>query len=234
MRWATSGTIDKKHTRTEQMRMEQGYFHEMMELQKTNGKPFVAEAQITKAADATSFPAVTAETLGGPVAEMALPASLQNKVSLVAVSFKQFGFVQLDSWIQPFLEVVTAASAADDASGKGLKQQRKKRAGRGRGGNGSTQIVQLSALEGGFIANLLKGSMKGGLLKAIPPERHATALVFVGDVDPLCEGLAISNRLIGHAFLVDANGKIRWRACGAATEEEVRRLGTCVAELLAE
>ena len=212
--------------------MEQGYFHEMMELQKTNGKPFVAEAQITKAADAKSFPAVTAETLGGP--EMALPASLQNKVSLVAVSFKQFGFVQLDSWIQPFLEVVTAASAADDASGKMLKQQRKKRAGRSRGGSGSMQIVQLSALEGGFIANLLKGSMKGGLLKAIPPDRHATALVFVGDVDPLCEGLAISNRLIGHAFLVDPNGKVRWRACGAATEEEVRHLRTCVAELLAE
>ena len=78
--------------------------------------------------------------------------------------------------------------------------------------------MQLSALEGGFIANLLKGSMKGGLAKAIPPERHATALVFAGDVDPLCDGLAITNRLIGHAFLVDSAGRVRWRACGVATE----------------
>ena len=93
-------------------------------------------------------------------------------------------------------------------------------------------LVQVSALEGGFITNLLKGAMMGGLTKAIPPKRHSTALVFVGDVDPLCDCLDVTNRLIGHAFLVDGTGKVRWRACGRATEEEVRYLRACISELM--
>jgi len=34
-------------------------------------------------------------------------------------------------------------------------------------------------MEGGFIANLLKGSVKSGLVTATPPELHATSIVAV-------------------------------------------------------
>ena len=226
----------KQHTRAEKLRMEKGYFHEMLELQKTNGKPFIAEDKLVDVDSAAIFPALTGETLGGAAAELELPASLQakngtTKVSLVALSFKQFGFEQLDSWIHPFLQAAQEAQGTSAAEPAQYPQKIRKGT-RGRRASESFQVMQLSALEGGFIANLLKGSMKGGLAKAIPPERHATALVFVGDVDPLCDGLAITNRLIGHAFLVDSAGRVRWRACGVATELEEQRLRACVEMLL--
>ena len=209
-------------TRAERLAMEQGYFHEMMQLQKTKGKPFHAEAGLAPAATAPTFPSVTADALLG--GEISLPAAAHGKITLVALSFKQFGFVQLPSYIEPF----QAEAAALQAKGCGS-------ASKGKGGASSkpaqAQVVQLSAMEGGFIANLLKGSVTAGLLKATPASLHATSAVFVGDVDPLCNGLEVDNRLLGHAFLLDADAKVRWRACGAATPDEVKGLKGALAAL---
>ena len=116
--------------------VEKGYFHEMVELQKTKGKPFVAEQSLNDAMEAVKVPALAAETLNG--GELALPAALEGKVTLLALSFKQFGFMQLESWAAPFSELA-----------EGTK-------------GGALQVVQLSAVDKGFIANLLRGSMING------------------------------------------------------------------------
>ena len=171
----------------------------MVELQKTKGKPFVAAAGVREAKESQHFPSVTGETLKG--GELSLPAACRGKVTLVALSFKQFGFVQLESWVKPFL-----------ANRGALK------------GKPPVQVVQLSAMEGGFIANLLKGSVVSGLTKATPPALHGNSLVYVGGLDLLCEGLDVSNRLVGHVFLVDPEARVRWRGCGPASGLELDRL----------
>ena len=70
--------------------------------------------------------------------------------------------------------------------------------------------MQVSAIDAGFIANLLKGSMNTGLKQSIDEKRHGTALVFIGDTDAICDSLHVTNKLVGHVFLVDSAGRIRW------------------------
>lgn len=202
---AAASVDTTKKTRAERLAAEQGYFHEMVELQKTKGKPFVAAAGVRAEVESQPFPSVTGDTLAG--GELSLPAGCRGKVTLVALSFKQFGFAQLESWVKPFMERV-------HEKGKSKCEIKPP----------PVQVVHLSAMEGGFIANLLKGSVLSGLKKVTPPQLHATSLVFVGDVNPMVESLDVSNRLVGHIFLVDKEGRVRWRGCGPASELELGRL----------
>ena len=67
--------------------------------------------------------------------------------------------------------------------------------------------------------------------KTICESRHDTAVLYAGDTDKLCDDLRITNKLIGHAFLVDVKGRVRWHGCGNAEEEEVVSLLRCTRDL---
>ena len=41
----------------------------------------------------------------------------------------------------------------------------------------------------------------------------------------------MTNKLVGHVFLVDGAGRVRWHGCGDASEEEVGSLLALVDEL---
>ena len=170
----------------------------MMELQKTKGKPFVASSALVGEDDALMMPHITGDTLTN--VELSLPAALHGNLSLVALSFKQFGFVQLASWVDPFVAHVEAGAGAGAAAAggggapaKGNKKARRREArdaraaAGGGGGGGAPQVVQVSAIDAGFIANLLKGSMITGLKQSIDVKRHDKALVFIGDTDAVCD-----------------------------------------------
>ena len=78
-------------TRHSELAKEQGYFHEMLELSKTKGKPFMATEGLTAAADTL----VSNGTLS-------LPACARGKVTLAALSFKQELYVYTSSAIRVF------------------------------------------------------------------------------------------------------------------------------------
>ena len=207
----------------ERLAAEQGYFHEMMQLQKTKGKPFVADTSVIPAAEARVFPSLTAETLVD--SELSLPADCRGKVTLVALSFKQFGYVQLASWIAPFQHAALELRVGGGSSRASRKSG---------GGAPAVQVLQVSAMEGGFINSLLKGSVKSGLVRSTPAAMQASSAVFVGDCDPLCEGLGVENRLLGWAFLVDADARVRWRGCGTALPEEIESLRSALSSVWKE
>lgn len=46
----------------------------------------------------------------------------------------------------------------------------------------------------------------------------------MGPIDPMCNDLKVDNRLLGHVYLLDEEARVRWRACGAATPEELDSL----------
>jgi hypothetical protein len=79
-------------TRHSELAKEQGYFHEMLELSKTKGKPFMATEGLTAAADSPVFPFVAGDTLVSN-GTLSLPACARGKVTLVALSFKQVLYV---------------------------------------------------------------------------------------------------------------------------------------------
>lgn len=79
-------------TRHTELARELGYFHEMLELSKTKGKPFVATEGLTAAADSPVFPFVAGDTLVSN-GTLSLPACARGKVTLVALSFKQVLYI---------------------------------------------------------------------------------------------------------------------------------------------
>lgn len=89
--------------------------------------------------------------------------------------------MQLSSWVEPFLSLAAAAAAEGAAAGAaaaaGSSAGHRRRS--SSSGSVAVQVVQVSAMEGGFIANLLKGSIKAGLVAATPSELHATSIVAV-------------------------------------------------------
>lgn len=56
----------------------------------------------------------------------------------------------------------------------------------------------------------------------------------VADVRRLCSDLHMRNRLVGYAFLVDAQLRLRWRACGIAAADELEMMHRVTERLEAE
>lgn len=49
---------------------------------------------------------------------------------------------------------------------------------------------------------------------------RARQVHYFGDVSVVTEGLEMNNRLTGYVFVVDNDGRIRWRTTGKLTEAE--------------
>ena len=58
-------------------------------------------------------------------------------------------------------------------------------------------------------------------------------LFFTGNLKSIREKF-LENEIVGHAFLVDSNGLVRWKAHANPTEEEIRYMLDCSKLLLKE
>lgn len=56
-------------------------------------------------------------------------------------------------------------------------------------------------------------------------------LFFSGDLKPIKEKF-LENEIVGHAFLVDSNGLVRWKAHANPTDEEIKHMLDCSKILL--
>lgn len=209
----SSSSLDK-NSRRDKLIKEKGYFHEMVELNKTGGKLFVASNELSKPSASINFPSFQGDSISN--GSLVMPSASIGKVSLVGISFKQYGFEQIISWMEPLQNEYNIMKNTS-------KPKSKHR----------FQIMYFSMTEGGMLASLLRGSMKSGLSKTIPREFHDTSVVYVGVLDKICEKLNIDNRLVGHMFLLDEKARVRWHGCGDATEEELVNLVKLIGELQA-
>jgi mitochondrial ATPase complex subunit ATP10 len=211
---ASSSVFDIQLSRRDRLIKERGYFHEMVELNRTGGKLFIASNELLKPSSAETFPPLTADSISE--GEMIMPSAAVGKISIVGISFKQYGFEQLVSWMEPLQNKYNLIQTQNNK--KSTSKQ-------------NVQLMYCSMTEGGLLASLLRGSMKSGLSKTIPKELHSTSMVYVGDLDKICETLNIDNRLVGHLFLLDSKAKVRWHGCGDATPDELESLVKMVDEL---
>ncbi|KAJ8611174.1 hypothetical protein CTAYLR_003555 [Chrysophaeum taylorii] len=165
---------------------------------RAGGKPFGAEA--LSASKGFKFPELPATNLDG--SEVTLPEYFEKRVTLVAVSTRQVGAVKLASWIVPLAQRLCASSRAKN----------------------STKIVELTIVENPvarlfrswFLANLRRGEND--------PLLHHSTLLRIGDTSAQRAALGMANRLVGYVFLVDHRGRVRFRASGAATDDELALL----------
>ena len=199
----------KAETRAKlQEELHKPYFHELHEYRKGEAKGAETRSKpLVPAAEARAFPTVAttavADAGGAPVD---LPGLTLGSPALYLVAFRDSAQEGIDSWIRAFDDGAVTRSS-------------------------KVRLVEVNVIESALLRGL-KGVMASSLAKQTPAEHVKRLFLFTGDHAMFREQLDIENRLVAHAFLVDAKGRVRWRARDTATEDEVRSLAHNVRQLL--
>jgi ATPase complex subunit ATP10 len=126
----------------------------------------------------------------------AAESNKRPKCTLVAISFRDYGYKQLSSWTDPVFKAFEGQSARD------------------------VNIVRVSITER-WSLYLLKGFLTGIMRKNTPVEEHDRTLLYFGsNVDEFRDVLRMHNLMVGYVFLVDDLGRIRWAGSGPASSSE--------------
>jgi hypothetical protein len=125
---------------------------------------------------------------------------------LITFSFKQYGHGLTKTWTEPFSKSPLAEKIP---------------------------IVNLCFVEYGFLS-YIKGAFISGMKSQTPQEDWGrTAFVF-GDSMGFAAKLLLPNKFTGYAYIIDEYGRVRWRGCGHATEEDLLGMYSCAEKLIKE
>jgi ATPase complex subunit ATP10 len=197
-----------------------GYFWMLKDLSKSNEKPILSNFELIPEAKAKTFPRLSQlKSLTGQVVN--LPEYLWRKnrtmdahaqCTIVAVSFRDFGYRLLSNWLDPFREAFAESN----------KQDR-------------VEVIRLNISEGWFHKYFLKGFILGFTKNNTPAQEHDQTFVYFGSSQQLeifRDSLRMHNAMTGYVFLLDGLGRVRFAGCGPATDEEVERLVGMANELM--
>jgi mitochondrial ATPase complex subunit ATP10 len=184
-----------------------GYYWMIKDLKRSDGKPILSNEILIPEKRSKLFPCLTKlESVSGE--EVELPSYfLRNRLkdaeaqcTLVAVSFRDFGYQQLPSWLDPFNTAMV--------------------------GKGRVEVVRLNITEGWFSKYFLRGLIRNATKRNTPPEEHDSTLLYFGSsgLDDFRDALRMHNAMAGYVFLLDGLGRVRFAGSGAATEAELQRL----------
>lgn len=191
-----------------------GRFWMLKDLRETENKPIISNNAIISVQSAEMLPLLKGlKSLNGAVVD--LPKCLiktdgtsENSCTLIALSFKDFGYKMLPRWIVPFEEA--------------LKK------------SGRASVVHINVTEGYFL-QLLSGLFTASVKKNTPVDRHDSTFLYFGgasSVDNFRDTLRLHNTLCGYVLLVDGQGRLRWIGSGSPNEEELDLLIQCGHELV--
>jgi ATPase complex subunit ATP10 len=208
------------NTRKVPVELVHGYFWMIWDLKNTQQKPTLSNDTLIPRWEAQAFPPLKGlTTLADPTTKVDLPsffvsspsqsASAENKVTLVAISFRENGFKMIPSW--------TGAL-------EGLFPE------------SNVQTYTLSITEQLILypfRNLLTRVMKQN---TPDPAEQARTLVYFGtkDLDDFRDVLRMHNMMTSYVFLLDGNGRVRFAGSGEASSEDAQRLVGFTKELLEE
>jgi hypothetical protein len=175
---------------------------------------FSADTELVAPEDALMFPALQVTNLEKQ--DMTLPpTSPVGEPTLMCFAFRHYGTNLTKSWSEPFLrltggrcveiyfiEYVPLSIDLLTAWSLGLTPA-----------HSPTHRYGFMA----FAKSLFISNLRGGAL----PERHADTVVKFGGVRDFGADLLLPNKYTGYAFLLDGDGRVRWRASGQATEPEL-------------
>ncbi len=116
----------------------------------------------------------------------------------MAISFRQFGFHQLSSWLDPFRKAFATKDRVD--------------------------VVQLNMSHGWFNRYFLQPIIRSLTKQNVPNELHSSTFLYFQNSDDLRNALRMHNVLVGYVFLLDGRGRVRFAASGSAKEEDVDKL----------
>ncbi|KAG2616720.1 mitochondrial ATPase complex subunit ATP10-like [Panicum virgatum] len=215
---ANKEAIEKEKARLKD-EMSRGYFADISEIRKNHGKIATASKVIIPEVDAVKFPDLAVESPDGGALHLPLvvPALQDDDVeagdgvipdaSLVCLSFRASSQKMTESWSSPFLDAF--------------------------GADKNIHVYEVSFIDSWLLS---LGPVRRVFLKVMRksnnPHRHV--VYAFGDHYDFRKKLQIINLLTGYIYLVDREGRIRWRGFGSATEEEVSSLTASASILLDE
>jgi hypothetical protein len=172
-----------------------GLVRQLVEINaSTELRLFPTSETLDPRAESAVLPPLLVTALSG--SQLAVPR--KGRVTLLLLAFNTMGFEMLPSWREPVeRQFLQLASHGADA--------RKRRA--------RLQVVEICAQENRvfrFIQRFLLPAFKS----TVDVARHDSVAAVYEDMEATKQALSISNTLLGYAFLVDAAGRVRWRACG--------------------
>ncbi|KAK9787120.1 hypothetical protein WJX73_008776 [Symbiochloris irregularis] len=186
--------------------LQRGYFDDFKELRETEGRVFPPDSHSLLARDAVSLPELPVVLPDG--SKTTFPSQLQGFAGgMLCVAFREGA----DSMLQPWGEAFAAEFA----------------------GSESLRWFQLSLIESAvmrmwpFSSLITKAPRKytWSTEDAPPAALQPEYLFHFGEAQELKKALNMKNQLTGYTYLLDAQGRVRWRASGApqAGELEVLR-----------
>ena len=206
VRTLPSGKVHSRYTE-----LVHGYFWMLKDLKRCGEKPLLSNETLIRESDAKLFPSLQGplKTLSGvTVADLHAHCLRKNRsrdaaaqCTLIGVSFRDFGFQQLASWIEPF-----------DAA---------------LGGKDRYEVLKINIAEGWFNRWILRAFIIGSTKMNTPKEEHDRTLLYFGKntvLESFRDALRMHNVLTGYVFLLDGLGRVRFAGSGVATEEEAARL----------
>eukprot|EP00897_Mesotaenium_endlicherianum_P000534 jgi/Mesen1/10481/ME000083S09988 len=193
--------------------LNRGYFDDFKELKQGGGKVATASAKLVPVTGAVRVPELRAYTPQGssvvlPPRPQAPSSGSSNAVTLVCFAFRASAQPMVESWSAPF----AAHFAADPAAA----------------------VFEVSMVESWVLSLAPVRALLLRSMASRPVHDKRTVVYSFGDTWNLRNALQMRNRLVGYAYLVDRQGRVRWRASGAASSEEIQHMLTCTSQLLQE
>ena len=179
-----------------------------MQHRKTQGKTVAARRED----GAVAFPTFDAVDVDGTA--VAFPALLKRRVTLVGVSFRAIGAAQSREWLEPFGRRVylTYRGMAHTATAHcSLIEQ---------------PVFRFTWLRNWLLRDLRKAATDISL--------NTWNCLKIGDVAPIRQELGLDNRLVGYVYLLDQEGRVRFRGSGSPTEDELQLLFQVTEECVSE
>lgn len=196
---------------TERLRDElnRGYFDDFKNLKESGGKLAVASTSLTPIAASPKFPTLEVHVpKGGP--SLTLPLENSN-ATLVCMAFRASAQPMVVSWSSPFAQSFHGSPSMNVFE---------------------VSVIESSVLSFWPIKRLLLRIVRSSEMEVKGLERKV--VYTFGDTYEFRKALGVPNLLSGYAFLVDGKGRVRWRASGMATKEELESMNSCTTRLLQE
>jgi ATPase complex subunit ATP10 len=141
------------------------------------------------------------------------PTTKEEGCTLLAISFKQFGFDMLSSWIVPFQQQVVDTNHKNSNDIKVIN-------------------LHITLNNGLLYKYIIQPMMLKKFRATTRQEDHKYTLLHFGpDPEAFRDALRMHNTLTGYVALLDSLGRVRWMSSGMATEEELTTLIQCAKEL---
>lgn len=175
-----------------------GYFHDFNEMRRHGGKIWHAPSRLIKGEKSKYMPTIKASSLLNGLS-ITTTDLFVGKVSLMLVFSTRVAEEHTNTYKKPWLDAFPIDR------------------------NEKIQLVQLNTQEN-ILKSLIVTVFRGTLRRTIPRDQQATYLISSEDLTFIRKPTGMVNATMGYAFLIDESSKIRWAACGIATEDEIKSL----------